>query len=112
MKYGPNTAAIETLFNQWESLTPQQADKIFYRWVHCGPNFYTAQLAAQNLLIDLDRVNYLRVVVRDPFWQDNSEGLQGAVYDAARALIVKDRLDKRAFDTLYGPWASVFGRPE
>jgi hypothetical protein len=53
-----------------------------------------ARYAARNAAID---------AARDAAWY--------AAWDAAWALVVKDLITPKQFDTLYGPWASVCGGP-
>ena len=97
MKYGPQTAQIETLLEQIKSLTPEQIEALSAAW---GAAWGAARFAAWDAAWD---------AARDAALSAALSAAWNAAWGAVLALVVQDLISEEHFNILYGPWASVMG---
>jgi hypothetical protein len=117
--FGPQWREIVTLVRQVSSLTPGQADMLSSEWDAIRGAARGAVLdAARGAAWDAARDAAWYAAwdaARDAAWDAVRGTVRYAVWgsarDAARALAVRDLVSSEHFAVLYGPWASVFGKP-
>ena len=105
-RYGPQTAEVERLIKRARRLTPEEATALDEAWSGASHSSWSRayKTATRN---HRDGPWYdARAAISDRGW----EPARAALYDAARALVVRDLINPDDFETLVAPVASVLGR--
>lgn len=120
--FGPQGEQVAALVERAGRLTFAEGQAFAARDAARDAAMYAARNAARNAAIDAARyaawyaaIDAARDAAIDVTIDVTIDAARNAAWyaawDAARALVVKDLITPKQFDTLYGPWASVCGGP-